>query len=122
MKAYAGKHMDVSLELASLERRGKVLRGQFRAGQNADVFVEFSPDWEDYLLSKNVGDTIRFRVKILGDEALGYGLGEASPLYTSSAFDLGFDGARLWGCCLNRSHRDRTPNIAIGSSRRYETS
>lgn len=80
LKAYVGKHMDVSLELASLERRGEVLRGQFRAGRNADVFVEFSPDWEDYLLSKNVGDTISFRVKILGDEASGYGLGEASPL------------------------------------------
>lgn len=80
LKAYVGKHMDVSLELASLERRGEVLRGQFRAGRNSDVFVEFSPDWEDCLLSKNVGDTISFRVKILGEEASGYGLGEASPL------------------------------------------
>src|SRR3546814_19903063 len=69
LKTYVGKHIDLSLTLASLERRGDVLRGQFFAGRNPGVFATFSPEWEEYLLSKNVGDTINFRAKVLGDRS-----------------------------------------------------
>ncbi|QCB56308.1 hypothetical protein E5675_18985 [Sphingopyxis sp. PAMC25046] len=80
LKTYSGKHLELTLKLVTIRQEGSGLRGQFYAGGNPGVFATFAPEWKEYLLSKNVGDMIRFRAKIIGDEASGYALGEASPI------------------------------------------
>lgn len=80
LEKYAGKYMDLSLKLASMERTEDHVKAQFYAGQNPDVFATFSSKWELYLASKNVGDIIYFRAKILDAGGSRYQLGEARPL------------------------------------------
>lgn len=81
LKSHAGKFIDLSLPLAALDDGGSSgLRGQFYADDQPSVFVTFSPEWGDYLQGKNVGDTIRFRAKIISERETRYALGEARPL------------------------------------------
>ncbi|MXP08687.1 hypothetical protein [Pseudoblastomonas halimionae] len=79
LKQHVGETFDLSLKLASMEPSGSVIRGQFYAGGEPNLFVDFSPAWEDYLVRRDAGDTISFRATVLKGP-YGYFLGDAKPL------------------------------------------